>query len=420
MTEPLGVGIVGSGFIAGFHVESWVGVRGADITAIGSRNAGTAVALAERCRDLGVGDPTTVDDVAQLARDPRVDAVWITAPNHLRVEMVERICEEVASGRAELAGIAIEKPLARNVAEAKRVVDAIEGAGLLGGYLENQVFAPALTRGQEILWARGAQIAGAPYLARSAEEHSGPHRAWFWDGRHQGGGVLSDMMCHSLEAGRHMLTPPGVAKAEWLTPVSVSASIASLKWTRPSYADQLARDYGGQVDYRNHPAEDYARATVHFSNADGDIVIAEATTSWSYVGPGLRLSFELLGPEYSMQVNSLETPTKIFLSRNLQGEAGEDLVEKQNAEQGLMPLIEDEAITYGYTHENRHMVESFRAGRMPAESVRDGLEVTKLLMGAYLSAEAGETVELAATDLDGFVPQVAQGTWDPRSAGRRA
>jgi predicted dehydrogenase len=79
------------------------------------------------------------------------------------------------------------------------------------------VFAPGLTRAQEIIWARGASVAGAPYLARCAEEHSGPHRAWFWDGRQQGGGVLSDMMCHSVEAGRHLLTPPGTAKSDWLT-----------------------------------------------------------------------------------------------------------------------------------------------------------------------------------------------------------
>ena len=419
MDGRLGVGIVGSGFIGGFHAESWVGVRDADIVALASRNTETASALADRCRALGVGDPTTTADLVELVRDPKVDAIWITAPNHVRVEMVETICEEVASGRAELTGIAIEKPLARTVTVARRVFDAVEGAGILGGYLENQVFAPGLTRAQEIIWARGAAIAGAPYLARSAEEHSGPHRAWFWDGRHQGGGVLSDMMCHSVEAGRHMLTPPGTPKADWLTPISVSASIASLKWTRPDYADQLARDYDGQVDYRRHPAEDFARATLHFTNGEGDLVIVEASTSWSYVGAGLRLTFELLGPEYSMQVNSLETPAKIFLSRELQGEQGEDLVEKQNAEQGLMPLIEDEAVTYGYTHENRHMVQAFRAATAPAESLRDGLAVTELLMAAYLSAERGQTIELPSTELDGFVPKVAQGTWDPRSAGRR-
>ena len=416
MSEPFGVGIVGSGFIASFHAQAWVGVRHADIVAVCSRNRQTAEQLADSCRDLGVGDPTTTDDLVTLVRDPRVSAIWVTSPNHVRVEMIETICEEVASGRAQLVGMAIEKPLARTLAEAKRVVDAIESAGILGGYLENQVFAPGLTRAQDIIWARGAAVAGAPYLARSSEEHSGPHRAWFWDGRRQGGGVLSDMMCHSIEAGRHLLTPPGTAKGTWLTPVSVSASMAALKWTRPRYADQLAAEYGADVDYRNHPSEDYARATITFTNGDGDLVVAEASTSWSFVGAGLRLSFEMLGPEYSMQVNTLDTPAKIFLSRELRGAEGEDLVEKQNAEQGLMPLIEDEALTYGYTHEDRHMVDAFRAGRAPQESMTDGLEVSRLLMAAYLSAETGDTVRPASADLDDFVPQVALGTWDPKSA----
>ena len=95
-----------------------------------------------------------------------------------------------------------------------------------------------------------------------------------------------------------------------------------------------------------------------------------------------------------MQVNTLDTPAKIFLSRELQGDEGEDLVEKQNAEQGLMPVIDDEALAYGYTHENRHMVASFRDRTTPRETVRDGLAVSELLMAAYLSAELGETVEL--------------------------
>ncbi|MTV25402.1 Gfo/Idh/MocA family oxidoreductase [Nitriliruptoraceae bacterium ZYF776] len=419
MNAPLGVGIVGSGFIGNFHVQSWVGVRGADIVAIQSRNQKTAGALADRCRALGVGDPTTTDDLVELVRDPRVQAIWVTAPNHVRVEMIETICEEVASGRAELIGIAIEKPLARNLAEAQRVVDAIEGAGILGGYLENQVFAPGLTRSHEIVWSRGASLAGSPYLARSSEEHAGPHNAWFWDGESQGGGVLSDMMCHSIEAGRFLLTPPGQDKASWLKPISVNADIAALKWTRPAYAKQLSDTYGAGIDYRTRPSEDSARAMVTFENGDGDLVVAEASTSWSFVGAGLRLSFELLGPEYSMAFNTLDTPAQIFLSRELQGEEGEDLVEKQNAEQGLMPLVEDEALTYGYTDENRHMVEAFRRGEQPRENVRDGLVISELLMASYLSAESGETVELDRVDLTDFVPQVAQGTWDPRSTGRR-
>ncbi len=91
------------------------------------------------------------------------------------------------------------------------MVELIEEAGVLHGYLENQLFMPSLERGKQIVWARGAAFAGRPYLARAAEEHGGPHMPWFWQGDLQGGGVLNDMMCHSLEVGRYLLTKPGRA-----------------------------------------------------------------------------------------------------------------------------------------------------------------------------------------------------------------
>jgi predicted dehydrogenase len=408
-----GVGIVGSGFIARFHVMAWESVRQADVTAICSRNLKTAEELAELARRLGVGDPRLYTDPAELARDPQVDAVWLCSPNYLRVEQVEAIAGEVTAGRAELVGLACEKPLARNLREAREVVRLVEQAGLLHGYLENQVFAPALVRGKQILWDRAARQAGAPYLARAAEEHSGPHRAWFWDPTQQGGGVLNDMMCHTVEATRQLLTRPG--EPGYLNPTSVSAHIAALKWTQPRYADELLARYGGEVDYRRAPAEDYARAQITYETADGRQVVAEATTSWSYVGPGLRIACEVLGPEYSLEWDTQSAESKLFIGRNLAApqQAGEDLLEKQNAEAGLMPVLADEAFSYGYIHEDRHIVQAFAAGRRPDETLDDGLVVTELLMAAYLSAETGCTVHLPAEGLDRFVPQVAQGTWDP-------
>ncbi|HSJ45145.1 MAG TPA: Gfo/Idh/MocA family oxidoreductase [Euzebyales bacterium] len=414
MTDRLGIGFIGAGFIVDiFHVGVWEGVRDADITGVTSRTRESAQRVADHCRQLSVGDPTVHDDVAALIRDERVDAVWVAVPNDLRVPVVEQIVEEVSSGRADLTGVAIEKPLGRNVAEAREVVRMIEDAGLLHGYLENQVFAPALTRAKELVWKRGATLSGNPYLARAAEEHSGPHSGWFWDGTKQGGGVLNDMLCHSIEAGRHLLTPPGTRKSDFLVPVSITATIASLKWSRDRYADELAAKYQG-IDYRRSPAEDYARATVLFENADGEQVVVEGTTSWSFVGAGLRLSFELLGPEYSLGVSTLHTPAEIFFSRNVSGKSGEDLVEKQNAEQGVMPVLADEGFSYGYLHENRHMVQAFRAGRQPDEDLHDGLLITELMMAAYLSAELGETLRWPVTGLEDYVPEVARGVWNPR------
>lgn len=188
----------------------------------------------------------------------------------------------------------------------------------------------------------------------------------------------------------------------------MNGTVANLKWTRAGYADELRRRFGEDVDYRRRPSEDFARATAALEDEEGNELMIEATTSWAYVGAGLRIQLELLGPEYALEYNSLGTGLKIFLSRAVQGTEGEDLVEKQNAEQGLMPVLEDEAGVYGYTDENRHMVECFRKGIKPLETFEDGLAVVEILMGLYRSAEIGATLHFPAPELEDYVPVVAR------------
>jgi predicted dehydrogenase len=412
-TKRLGIGIVGSGFMAKLHLQGFVGVRDADVLGVWSPNGKHADETAALARSLGVGDAKPFASIAAMVAAPEIDALWICGANFSRVENIEESVDALSRGRATLKGIACEKPLARNVREAKRIADLVKRAGIATGYLENQIFAPAISAGREILWARGASLTGRPYLARAAEEHSGPHMPWFWQGKLQGGGVLNDMMCHSAMVVRHLLTEPG-APASSLRPVRVTARIASLKWSRPEYAKKLARAMGKEVDYQKQPAEDFASASIEFESEDGALVIGEASTSWSYVGPGLRLSAELLGPEYSMSWNSLDSGLKLFFSRAVKGKSGEDLVEKQNAETGQMPLIAGEAAVYGYEAENRHFVQAFLRGEKPALTFDDGLEVVKLLMTAYQSAEQGRTLEFPPKGLEGFVPAVARGAWSAK------
>jgi predicted dehydrogenase len=369
-----------------------------------------ACALAKKLR---IGDVRPYRSLTKMIENPNIDAVWICSPNYTRLEVMEEIVQARQKGRAKLIGVACEKPLGRNVREAKAMLGLARKSDLLDGYLENQVFCPAVVRGKEIVWARGARLCGRPYLARAAEEHSGPHMPWFWEGPLQGGGVLNDMMCHSVEEARFMLTPPGAERGV-LTPVRITAHIACLKWQNPKYAKVLADNSGGKTDYINRPAEDFARSLVEYRDEKGSPLIVETTTSWCYVGAGLRLSMELLGPEYSLAINNLDAGLKIFFSRNVKSAAGEDMVEKQNAEVGLMPVVSSEETEYGYTAENRHMVESFLDGKRPEENFSDGLNVTELLMAAYMSAEREKTVTFPVAGLEDFIPAVARGTWNPR------
>jgi len=413
-TKRLGIGFIGGGFISRFHIQSLIGVRDVDVVGVMSKTKQSAEETATIANDLNLGPAKAYDTITEMVEDPKIDALWVCSPNFARIDTFEEIANAIQSGKGELIGVACEKPLGRNVAEAKKVLELTKSVGLLDGYLENQVFSPSITRGKEIVWARGAATTGRPFLARAAEEHSGPHMPWFWEGELQGGGVLNDMMCHSVEEARFMLTEPGKPR-DSIKPISVSAHTDCLKWQRPKYADILSKNSGGKTNYLERPSEDFARSLIEYLDEDGEKLIVETTTSWCFVGEGLRLSMELFGPEYSMFVNTLDPDLRVFFSREVVGDSGEDLVEKQNAESGGMPVVSNEAEVYGYTAENRHMVESFLAGKRPEENFDDGLNVTELLMTAYMSAEQGKTVSFPPPDLETFVPSVAKGEWNPKN-----
>jgi predicted dehydrogenase len=415
-SRRLGVGFVGSGFNTRFHMQAFVGIRDADVRGVWSPNRERAESAAALARSLDVGDCRAFDSIAAMVADPGIDAIWLCGPNQARIENVEEIVTAIERGRGTLMGLACEKPLARNVGEARRVCELVERAGLRTGYLENQLFAPHVETGKALLWARGAAATGRPYLARAAEEHAGPHAPWFWQGALQGGGVLNDMMCHSALLVRHLLTRPGAA-LDTVRPARVTAHIASLKWSRPEYAQRLRDTMGADVDYTRAPSEDFASLMIEFQTDDGIRVLGEASTSWSFVGAGLRLSAELLGPEYSMRWNSLDSGLSLFFSREVRGRAGEDLVEKQNAETGTMPVVPAEAVAYGYEAEDRHFVRCFLGKEKPLLTMDDGLEVVQMLMTAYQSAEQGKTIEYPAKGLDKFVPAVARQDWHPPKQG---
>jgi predicted dehydrogenase len=403
----LRIGMIGSGFIANFHLQALVSVRHVTVAGIYSPNAAHREALAAKANALELGPCRAFPTLEAMLISGEVDAVWIGVPNFARLETMREIHRLVTSRWAKLVGVACEKPLGRTLAEAREMLRLAEDAKLLHGYLENQVFSSAVQRGKDIVWRRAVPACGRPFLARAAEEHSGPHMPWFWQGRRQGGGVLSDMTCHSVEVGRYLLTKPGAPRND-LKLVSASATVGNLKWTRPEYVKRLKDMMGPEVDYATRPAEDFARGALTFVDSEGHEVMVEATNSWAYVGAGLRILIELLGPEYSMEFSSLNTGLKIFLSREVRGGQGEDLVEKQNAEQGLMPVVENEADIYGYVGENRHMVDAFRHRRQPIETFHDGVAVAEMLMALYRSAEIGQVVTFPSPDLETYVPLVAR------------
>ena len=130
MSGRLGVGFIGSGFMTRFHIRSWEAVRDADIRGIYSPTRAHAQDAAQLARSLRVGDARAYGSIEEMVSDPAIDCVWLCGPNFARVDNMEQIVRAIRKG-ATLKGIACEKPLARNAAEAARMVELIEEAGHL-------------------------------------------------------------------------------------------------------------------------------------------------------------------------------------------------------------------------------------------------------------------------------------------------
>src|SRR4029077_12744089 len=132
-SNPLGIGFIGSGFNAKFHMLGWTGVRDGDVRGGWSPNRNNAAAAPAYAKQLDVGDCKQYKTITDMVADSNIEAIWLTGPNHTRIENVEEIVAAVKSGKGALRGIACEKPLARNVAEAMKVRELAKSVGLATG-----------------------------------------------------------------------------------------------------------------------------------------------------------------------------------------------------------------------------------------------------------------------------------------------
>ena len=184
--RTLGVGFIGSGFITKFHIRAWQAVRGADVRGVWSPTRARAEEAAALARELRVGDARAFDSIAEMAADPSIDCIWVCGPNFARVENMEEIAHARAQGRRARGHRLREaaRPQRRRGAPGPR-------AGRAGRRSSTAISRTSCSRrassaARHIVWARGAALAGRPYLARAAEEHGGPHMPWFWQRRPAG------------------------------------------------------------------------------------------------------------------------------------------------------------------------------------------------------------------------------------------
>lgn len=332
------IAMLGSGFIARFYADSLQGYRNKDkIVSVFSRKEESSKKFAE---DYGVAHYTT--HIEEAITNPDVDVVCVALPNNLHEEAVMLCCKHKKA-------VMVTKPLGRNAAEARRMLEAVESAGIFNGYLEDLVYTPKFLKAYESV-KNGAL--GRILWAKSRETHPGPHSDWFWDLEQAGGGCILDLGCHCVE-----LTRTYIGKD--IRPVEVMCWAAT------------------QV--KPIEAEDHAIALVKYENG----AIGQFEVSWTFRG-GLDLRDEVMGTEGTIWINNfLRTGFEMFTT----GKGADYVSEKSETNSGWLFPVGDELNELGYNHMFMDMFFSLEEGKAPKETFYDGYVVNSILDAAYRSAK---------------------------------
>ena len=342
------VSMLGTGLIGDFYTMTLHGQRNRDrVQVVYSRSDGRGQAFKARH-----GIPESTTDMMDAINHPDTDTVIVALPNFLHEEAVLAVAE---AGKALL----VTKPLGRNAAEAKRMLHAVEKAGVFHGYLEDLVYSPKSLKAMKS--AQDGALGDITWV-RAREAHPGPHSAWFWDHRLTGGGCIIDLGCHCIEIGR-------VFVGKGNRPLEVMC----------------------QTDTLVHPidAEDNAIALVRYESG----AIGQFEVSWTFRG-GMDLRTEVAGTGGTVWINNfLRTGFEMFTTG--EGEQGY-VAEKAETDAGWLFPVGDEVSELGYTDMFSDMFDAMDEGREPMETLYDGYVVNAIMDACYKSAgsRAWEPVEL--------------------------
>jgi predicted dehydrogenase len=351
--------MLGTGLIGDFYTMTLHGQRGRDrVGVVYSRTEGRGKAFSER---WGIPERTT--DMAAAINHPETDVVVVALPNHLHEEAVNAVA---AAGKAVLC----TKPLGRNADEARRMLQAVEAAGVFGGYLEDLCYTP---KSLKAIRATQAGAIGDVTWVRSRETHPGPHSAWFWDGRLTGGGAIIDLGCHCIEIIRNF-----VGKGN--RPVEVMCTTDTLV----------------------HPIEDEdnAIALIRFeSGATGQFEV-----SWTFRG-GMDLRDEVAGTHGTIWLNHfLRTGFEMFTA----GGSGGYVAEKAETAAGWLFPVGDEVSELGYVDMFTDMFRAMDEGGVPQETLYDGYVVNAIMDACYRSAKSHAWEPVALDWRGGTTPRIAK------------
>lgn len=188
MNNSVNIGVIGCGTVAiAVHIPSLKRIPEAKIIGVADAAKGRAKEVSEK---FNIGNFYT--DYHDLLKIEGLDAVVIAVPNWLHAE--------IATAAAEFGkNILIQKPLATNLRDCKRMIEAARRSGVklipcfMWRFREDIQFIKKMI---------DQKLIGEIHILRSQFGHTGAYIPWFYDPEKSGGGVLLDLGVHHIDVLR--------------------------------------------------------------------------------------------------------------------------------------------------------------------------------------------------------------------------
>ena len=203
MVDALGVAVVGFGWMGRVHTQAYARIRHhypqlavrPELVTVAEEVPGRAEEAAAQ-----FGFASSTRDWREVAADPRVRAVSVTAPNFLHREIGVAMAE---AGKH----LWIEKPVGLTAADARAVADAVAGAGVQGAVGFNYRNAPAVEAARDLIASGGLGTVTHVRVRLFSDYAAHPEGAltWRYERERGGSGVLGDLASHGADLARFLL-----------------------------------------------------------------------------------------------------------------------------------------------------------------------------------------------------------------------
>jgi predicted dehydrogenase len=232
------------------------------------------------------GFSEAVEDWRAVCEHPAVDAVVVTAPNMLHVEIVEAAC---AAGKH----VFCEKPVGGTPEQTARAAAAARAAGVITAVGYNYRFAPLVRYAAKLIRdGRLGEITNyrGRFFSMYGSDPLG-FLSWRFEQDEGGYGVSSDLLSHAVDLA-HMLVGPITRLVGTRATTIVERPIPQPGASH--YGRGAAGDPTGPVTN-----EDYAAFLAVFENG----VQGTFETSRSLVGPESQMAFDVYGTKGALSWN---------------------------------------------------------------------------------------------------------------------